>query len=179
MVPARPMAPLALARAAARPRDERPGIAGVGEAELTAWLAAHGEPGYRVRQILDAVWRSGAASFDAIQTLPGALRVALDAAFRFDTLADTDLRIADAGQTEKRLHTLSDGLLIESVLMHYPARGAARERHTLCISSQAGCAVGCPFCATGELGFERDLETAEILDQVRHAARSLPTTGGA
>ena len=50
--------------------------------------------------------------------------------------------------------------------MHYPARGTSRERHTLCISSQAGCAVGCPFCATGELGFERDLETAEILDQV-------------
>ena len=54
--------------------------------------------------------------------------------------------------------------------MHYPARGGSRERHTLCISSQAGCAVGCPFCATGELGFERDLETAEIVDQVRHAA---------
>ena len=57
--------------------------------------------------------------------------------------------------------------------MHYPARGGSRERHTLCISSQAGCAVGCPFCATGELGFGRDLETAEILDQVRHAARRL------
>jgi 23S rRNA (adenine2503-C2)-methyltransferase len=57
--------------------------------------------------------------------------------------------------------------------MHYPAAPGRRERHTLCISSQAGCAVGCPFCATGELGFERDLETAEIVDQVRHAARRL------
>ena len=61
--------------------------------------------------------------------------------------------------------------------MHYPARGDARERHTLCISSQAGCAVGCPFCATGELGYERDLETAEIVDQVRHAARRLAEDG--
>jgi 23S rRNA (adenine2503-C2)-methyltransferase len=68
--------------------------------------------------------------------------------------------------------------------MHYPARGFVgqarpthRERHTLCISSQAGCAVGCPFCATGELGFGRDLETAEIVDQVRHAARRLAGTG--
>ena len=61
--------------------------------------------------------------------------------------------------------------------MHYPARGASRERHTLCISSQAGCAVGCPFCATGELGFGRDLETAEIVDQVRHAARRLAVDG--
>ena len=57
--------------------------------------------------------------------------------------------------------------------MHYPARAGSRERHTLCISSQAGCAVGCPFCATGELGMERDLETAEIVDQVRHAQRRL------
>ena len=53
--------------------------------------------------------------------------------------------------------------------MHYPARPGSRERHTLCISSQAGCAVGCPFCATGELGFGRDLEVAEIVDQVRFA----------
>ena len=57
--------------------------------------------------------------------------------------------------------------------MHYPARPGSRERHTLCISSQAGCAVGCPFCATGELGFGRDLEVAEIVDQVRFASRRL------
>ena len=85
--------------------------------------------------------------------------------------------LADGGLTEKALHRLDDGALIESVLMHYPARGRTRERHTLCISSQAGCAVGCPFCATGELGFGRDLETAEIVDQVRHAARRLAATG--
>jgi 23S rRNA (adenine2503-C2)-methyltransferase len=61
--------------------------------------------------------------------------------------------------------------------MHYPARGANRERHTVCISSQVGCAVGCPFCATGELGFGRDLSTAEIVDQVRWAARRLAADG--
>jgi 23S rRNA (adenine2503-C2)-methyltransferase len=61
--------------------------------------------------------------------------------------------------------------------MHYPARAGQRERNTLCISSQAGCAVGCPFCATGELGFSRDLETAEIVDQVRHASRRLAARG--
>ena len=88
-------------------------------------------------------------------------------------MADTEIRLADGGQTEKALHRLDDGALVESVLMHYPARPGSRERHTLCISSQAGCAVGCPFCATGELGFTRDLETAEIVDQVRHAARRL------
>src|SRR5438128_7256847 len=61
--------------------------------------------------------------------------------------------------------------------MHFPGGPGRRERHTLCISSQAGCAVGCPFCATGELGFGRDLETAEIVDQVRHAARRLAADG--
>jgi 23S rRNA (adenine2503-C2)-methyltransferase len=77
----------------------------------------------------------------------------------------------------KALHRLSDGALVESVLMRYPARGERRERHTVCISSQAGCAVGCPFCATGELGLGRDLEAAEILDQVRQAARRLAIEG--
>ena len=61
--------------------------------------------------------------------------------------------------------------------MRYPARGPRRERATICISSQAGCAVGCPFCATGELGFWRDLETAEIVDQARHWRRHLAAEG--
>jgi 23S rRNA (adenine2503-C2)-methyltransferase len=112
-----------------------------------------------------------------IRTLPAALRERMDETYRVDTIADTELRPSDGGLTEKALHRLSDGALIESVLMHYPARAGQRERHTLCISSQAGCAVGCPFCATGELGFERDLETAEIVDQVRGAARRLAVDG--
>jgi 23S rRNA (adenine2503-C2)-methyltransferase len=142
--------------------------------ELRAWLDARGAPAYRARQIADALWRGGGVDDPAtVGTLPGPLRVALADAFRFDTVADTEIRLADGVQTEKALHRLDDGALIESVLMHYPARAGSRERHTLCISSQAGCAVGCPFCATGELGFGRDLETAEIVDQVRHAARRL------
>jgi 23S rRNA (adenine2503-C2)-methyltransferase len=140
-------------------------------------LAERGAPSYRARQIADAVWAAGAQAAAALRTLPAALRAQLDAAFRFDTLADTELRLSDGGLTEKALHRLSDGALVESVLMHYPARAGSRERHTVCISSQAGCAVGCPFCATGELGFTRDLETAEIVDQVRAAARRLAATG--
>ena len=111
-------------------------------------------------------------------TLPAALREPSSTpTFRFDTVADTELKEADGGLTEKALHRLGDGALIESVLMHYPARAGSRERHTLCISSQAGCAVGCPFCATGELGFGRDLEVAEIVDQVRFASRRLVARG--
>jgi 23S rRNA (adenine2503-C2)-methyltransferase len=154
------------------PAPALPGIAGVQPDALDAWFAARGEPAYRTRQLLEAAW-SGATGFDDVATLPRALRAELVGSFRFDTLGDTELRLSDDGLTEKGLHVLGDGATVESVLMRYPARRDRRERNTLCISSQAGCAVGCPFCATGELGFERDLSAAEILDQVRHAARRL------
>jgi len=157
--------------------DPRPGISGLSPASLEAWFTERGQPAYRARQLADAVWSGGATSAQEARTLPAALRDELDAAFRFDTVAATEVRLTDGSLTEKALHRLSDGALVESVLMHYPARGAQRERHTLCISSQAGCAVGCPFCATGELGFTRDLDTAEIVDQVRAAARRLASDG--
>jgi 23S rRNA (adenine2503-C2)-methyltransferase len=157
--------------------DARPGISGLSADELAAWLAERGAPAYRLRQIWDAVWRGDATTAASIRTLPAPFRDAVDEAFRFDTVAETELREADGGLTEKALHRLADGALIESVLMHYPARSGSRERHTLCISSQAGCAVGCPFCATGELGFGRDLEVAEIVDQVRSASRRLVANG--
>jgi 23S rRNA (adenine2503-C2)-methyltransferase len=158
-------------------RDPRPGLAGSTPDELARWVESQGQPRYRARQLLDATWSSLAGTPADLRTLPASLRDEVAAAFRVDTIAETELRPSDGGLTEKALHRLSDGALVESVLMHYPARPGQRERHTLCISSQAGCAVGCPFCATGELGFERDLESAEILDQVRAAARRLTAAG--
>jgi 23S rRNA (adenine2503-C2)-methyltransferase len=157
--------------------DRRPGVSGLKPEALEAWFSERGHPAYRARQLADAVWGAGATSALTARTLPAPLRDELDQAFRFDTVADTEVRLADGGQTEKALHRLSDGALVESVLMHYPPGPSRRERHTLCISSQAGCAVGCPFCATGELGFTRDLETAEIVDQVRSAGRRLAADG--
>ncbi len=161
-----------------RTRDPRPGIAGLDAPAVSTWLQERGEPLYRARQIADHVWRRSAGSFDEMRTLPRQLRDALEADFRADTLADTAVTLADRGLTEKALHTLDDGRNIESVLMRYPGRDGARDRSTVCISSQAGCAVGCPFCATGELGFERDLTAAEIVDQVRFWARRLSDEGG-
>ncbi len=161
-------------------RDPRPGLSGLHPDALSGWFAARSQPAYRARQVADAVWAGGAGgarSAADVLTLPAGLRAELDAAFRFDTLTETEVQPGDGGQTEKALHRLSDDALVESVLMHYPARGANRERNTVCISSQAGCAVGCPFCATGELGFTRDLDTAEIVDQVRAAARRLTVAG--
>ena len=154
-----------------------PGVSGLAAGGLAALLAEIGEPRYRADQVAAAVWRSPAGSWDEVTTLAKPVRAELARRLRFDTVADTEIRPADDGQTEKALHRLADGRLVESVLMCYPARGERRERATLCISSQAGCAVGCPFCATGELGAGRDLEVAEIVDQVRHAARRLAARG--
>jgi 23S rRNA (adenine2503-C2)-methyltransferase len=157
--------------------DDRPGLSGLRSDALVEWLAERGQPAYRARQVADAVWGGAIGSIEDAVTLPTEIRQQLAESFRFDTVADTELRVTDGGLTEKALHRLGDGALIESVLMHYPARPGSRERHTLCISSQAGCAVGCPFCATGELGFGRDLQTAEIVDQVRSASRRLIAEG--
>ena len=173
---------------AAMARDPRPGLSGLAPGVLESWLTGVGQPAYRAVQVRDAVWRWLADSPDDLRTLPAVLRTGLGESFRVDTMVENRISSSDGGLTEKTLHQLSDGALVESVVMHYPpqpasgfgsgARPARRERHTLCISSQAGCAVGCPFCATGELGFGRDLETAEILDQVRHAARRLAASDG-
>ena len=154
-------------------RDSRPGIGGLAPDEVATLVSELGEPAFRARQVADAAWRSTASDWDEVTTLARPLRTALAERVLFDTVAATTLRPADGGATEKALHRLVDGRLVESVLMHYPAGTGRRERNTLCISSQAGCAVGCPFCATGELGFERDLDVAEIVDQARHARRRL------
>ena len=152
------------------PEELRPGLSGLSTTHLAAWFEARGEPAYRARQVVTALWSGGTTTRAGdLTTLPRPLAAALDEAFRWTTVTDDAVVVSDGGQTEKALHRLADGATIESVLMHYPATAGRRARHTLCISSQAGCAVGCPFCATGELGFERDLETSEILDQVRSA----------
>ncbi len=158
-------------------RDPRPGLSGLAPGELSTWVVERGQPAYRARQVEDFVWGRSATEVETMRTLPAPLRVSLAEAFRADTLTATATRDADDGLTLKGLHTLDDGRLIESVLMRYPARAGQRERNTVCISSQAGCAVGCPFCATGELGFMRDLETAEIVDQVRTWQRRLTLDG--
>ena len=162
---------------ASGPQDQRPGISDASPQELLSWFADRGEAAFRARQLADHVWSGRAQSFDDIHTLPGPLRASLEETYRFCTLTDTQRRSADGGLTDKALHSLDDGRVVESVLMRYPARGSRRERTTLCISSQAGCAVGCPFCATGELGLWRDLRTSEIIDQARYWRNELAAEG--
>ena len=146
----------------------RPAISEIDLSVLAAWLEARGEPAYRAGQVLAGAHRSDTASFDDLSDVPRPLREALAEAFRFSSIADSHVIGADGGMTAKAVHELDDGQRIESVLMRYAARGAARERTTICISSQAGCAVACPFCATGQAGFGRQLTPGEIVDQVLH-----------
>jgi len=145
-----------------------PAISEIDQASLAAWLQARGEPAYRTEQVLRGAHRPDVTSFDDLTDVPAPLRAELAAAFRFSTIADTHAVGADGGLTAKAVHELEDGQRIESVLMRYPARGASSSRTTICISSQAGCAVACPFCATGQAGFGRQLSAGEIVDQVLH-----------
>ena len=135
---------------------------------LAAWLGARGEPAYRAGQILAGAHRPTAVDLESLTDLPRALRSEVADAFRFSTIAGSHVLEADGGLTAKAVHELGDGQRIESVLMRYPDAAGGTGRTTICISSQAGCAVGCPFCATGQAGFGRQLTPGEIVDQVLH-----------
>jgi 23S rRNA (adenine2503-C2)-methyltransferase len=145
-----------------------PAISEVPSTSLAAWLTARGEPVYRADQVLAGVHRPEVTDFADISDLPAALRSDLAAAYRFTTITGSHVLEADGGMTAKAVHQLADGQRVESVLMRYPGRRGSAPRTTICISSQAGCAVACPFCATGQAGFARQLSPGEIVDQVLH-----------
>lgn len=126
-----------------------------------------GEPDYRAVQIWEGVYKKLASNPDQITTLSKKIKVFLNDSFSFNRLTPETSLISKDRNTEKKLFRLSDGNAIESVLMRYD------NRNTLCISSQSGCAMGCVFCATGQMGFRRNLSSGEIIEQVLFFARSL------
>jgi 23S rRNA (adenine2503-C2)-methyltransferase len=135
-------------------------------AELEQIVAEAGERSFRARQILGSLWRRGVDSFDAMREIPAGLRIFLRENLTFGPPTPTAVaRSADG--THKLLIGLGDGEEIESVII--PMEG----RTTLCLSSQAGCAMGCGFCATARMGLHRNLGPAEILGQVMAARRHL------
>src|SRR5437016_13958147 len=138
-------------------------------AALAQWLATRAEPAYRLTQILPRLWQRPVGSWADATDLPAALRAQLADAFPLAQLT-CDAAQQSSDGTEKFLWKLSDGEAIESVLI------PEKTRRTLCISSQVGCAVGCVFCATGRMGFRRNLSVGEITGQVREAVRRDPTT---
>lgn len=135
-----------------------------GRAEAVAEM---GLPPFRAKQLANQYYGRLIADPHQMTDLPAAVRDAV-ATKMFPVLLTAAREVTcDAGQTRKTLWRAGDGATVESVLMRYP------QRNTVCISSQAGCGMACPFCATGQGGLTRNLSTAEILEQVRAAAVAL------
>ncbi len=140
-------------------------------AELTERLESWGEPAFRARQVYRQLWRR-AATYDGMPDVPRALRERLAAELPAEVEV-LDERTADRGATRKALLRLGGTHVIETVLMGY------RDRVTVCVSTQAGCAMGCGFCATGQMGLRNNLTAGEIAAQVvwgRRAAAELPSS---
>ena len=127
-----------------------------------------GEPAYRARQVWEALHKRAVWPAEMTE-LPRVLRDRLSAQIA-PALSLVDRRIADGGETVKWAFDAGEGTLVETVLMAYP------DRVTVCVSTQAGCAMACPFCATGQGGFKRHLRSGEIVEQVAWAMRERPVT---
>jgi 23S rRNA (adenine2503-C2)-methyltransferase len=130
-------------------------------------LSEAGLPAFRATQLSHHYFARLADDPEEMTDLPAAHRAELAAALLPPLMEPIRTLEADKGTTRKTLWRLFDGALVESVLMRYP------DRVTMCISSQAGCGMACPFCATGQGGLQRNLSTAEIVEQVVAGARSL------
>lgn len=139
--------------------------------DLSALLKSLGEPNFRAKQIWTGLYKQFWNSPDEFTNLPITLRTKLKEAVQFDALIPTLKLDSSDGQTRKTLFKLHDEKQIEAVLMKYDSR------RTLCISTQAGCAMGCTFCATGQMGFGRHLSSGEIVAQVMYYARLLQQEG--
>ena len=148
--------------------DPRPDLLSLTPDELRRRLGEHfadrGQPAYRVGQVESWLYRSLVRSAEEMTDLPKAEREALAEAFALAEPEAASVAVSEDG-TVKHLWRLADGALIESVLI------PSGERLTVCISSQAGCAMGCVFCATGWGGFERQLTAGEIVSQYRASSR--------
>jgi 23S rRNA (adenine2503-C2)-methyltransferase len=149
----------------AKPRKEKPPVhlVDMTKEELAAKAKEIGVPGFRVKQIAKHYYSHYSSNPNDMTDLPQEGRAELVAAFLPKMLTEVKRLQTDNGDTIKFLWRLFDGALVESVLMRYPGR------ITLCVSSQAGCGMACPFCATGQAGLTRNMTAAEIVDQIVQA----------
>ncbi len=139
--------------------------------ELAHRLKTWEVPDYRAEQIWRGLYKNFWSSPDQFTNLPALLKQKLSVQYRFDVLQPISTMESSDQQTVKTLFKLQDGQAIEAVLMRY------NHRRTLCISTQVGCAMGCVFCATGQMGFHRHLSSGEIIAQVMYYARNLQMEG--
>lgn len=145
------------------------------QAERKALVKDAGFPAFRADQLSRHYFEHCTVDPRGMSDIPAAMHEAIRTTFFPELVTEVLHQSADKGLTIKHLWELFDGSRVESVLMRYP------ERTTLCISSQAGCGMACPFCATGQMGLTRNLSTAEIIDQVRRsqaAAKNGDLLGG-
>ena len=153
----------------AAPRRGKPPthLADLAPEDRKEFVTSLGHKGFRARQLSTHYFERLVVDADEMTDLPKGERADLVAAALPTLLTPLHTITADDGLTVKSVLRLHDGALVESVLMRYP------DRVTMCISSQAGCGMNCPFCATGQAGLTRNLSAAEIVEQVVHAARLL------
>ena len=146
-------------------RQFKPLIQDQGLPELKKWMADHDEPGYRAGQVFSWVHGKQVTSFDAMTNLSKSLRAKLAKDYDAAPLAMVQRQISEADGTNKFLYRLRDGQCIETVFMPY------HHGNSVCVSSQAGCSMGCTFCASTIGGKVRDLTRGEILAQVYETQR--------
>jgi 23S rRNA (adenine2503-C2)-methyltransferase len=144
-------------------------------AELEVFLQAQAKPAAQARTYARLIWqrlyRDHVASLDQIDQLPQELRTQLQTTWPLDIPTKVASEISTDGSTRKDLLELADGARIETVLLRY------RDRYTVCASTQVGCACGCHFCATGQMGWQRQLSAGEIVAQIEHYQRVLAGQG--
>src|ERR1044071_1830692 len=141
-------------------------FADLDETARTAAVAELGLPAFRGKQLATQYYGRLIADPEQMTDLPAGVRTQIAGALFTQLLSVANQVQCDAGETRKTLWRAVDGTTFESVLMRYP------DRNTVCISSQAGCGMACPFCATGQGGVKRNLSTGEIVEQVRAAGAS-------
>ena len=141
--------------------------------ERAAAAADLGEPAFRAKQVATHYFGRLADDCAAWTDIPAAARSGLADALTPTLMTHVRALECDGGLTRKTLWKLFDGTLVESVLMRYPKTATSAARTTMCVSSQAGCGMNCPFCATGQAGLTRNLSAGEIVEQVAAGARAL------
>ena len=139
-------------------------LKGMSREQLVAILDELGQPAFRVKQIEEWIWTKGATSFDEMTNLPKALREELSARVTLGAPKQTTVQVSSDG-SRKYLLTYPDGVSVECVGM------PSGPKLSVCVSTQAGCGMGCAFCATGAAGLTRSLTASEIYDQVMHVSK--------
>ena len=138
---------------------------------LIEWLQAQQQPAFRVKQLWEGLYKQLYSDFSQFANIPNSLKADLAAQFTLMPLTLIESIHSKDNLTEKVLFQLQDGARVETVLMRY------EERNSVCVSTQVGCPMGCVFCATGQMGYQRNLSAAEILGQVIYFMARLRSEG--